>query len=85
MRYGKTSVNIAIFTLLIMVESGASFAKSDSKIKEARWQNAVGIATSSLSMRSKFKEKFVRSKIDTQSFLPIDKLANKIQDKIRSK
>ena len=84
MKYGKTSAVISIFTVLVFMTSGASFAKSDAVVKENIRQNAVGIATSSNGMQN-IKKKLIKLQRDSQSFFPIDNIANKYKNKLGAK
>ncbi|SFK38047.1 hypothetical protein SAMN05216302_100545 [Nitrosomonas aestuarii] len=84
MKYGKTSGVIAIFTVSVLMTSGASFAKGDTVAKENLRQNAVGIATSSNGMQN-IKNKLIKLQRDSQSFFPIDNIANKYKNKLGAK
>ncbi|PTN11044.1 hypothetical protein [Nitrosomonas aestuarii] len=84
MKYGKTSGIIAIFTVLVLMTSGVSFAKGDTVAKENLRQNAVGIATSSNGMQN-IKNKLIKLQRDSQSFFPIDNIANKYKNKLGAK
>jgi len=66
MKYVHVTSSILVLALGLSVMSGSLYAEKETSITKIFLDNAVGIATSSLSMRN-IKEKFLRIRNDSSS------------------
>ncbi|SET01118.1 hypothetical protein SAMN05216326_10943 [Nitrosomonas marina] len=83
MKYRNISGGLVIFALAIAMTSGPSFAKNETALKKSFRENAVGIATSSLSKQ--IKEKLLKLRKESSSLATGDSIVQRYKNKLEAK